>query len=82
MGAHLYVWARVAYVPIYAAGIPLVRSLVWNVATIGIVLLAVALFRGQVGRPTRVGDARNRRHCPGRPRSAPSSCFRPVRHEV
>ena len=45
-GARLYFWARVAYVPLYAAGIPVVRSLVWNVATIGIVLIIVALFLG------------------------------------
>ena len=43
-GARLYFWARVAYVPLYAAGVPLIRSLVWNVATIGIVLLVAALF--------------------------------------
>ena len=45
-GARLYLWARVAYVPLYAAGVPLVRSLVWNVATAGIALLVVALFLG------------------------------------
>ena len=45
-GARLYFWARVAYVPLYAAGIPLIRSLVWNVATVGIVLLVAALFLG------------------------------------
>jgi uncharacterized MAPEG superfamily protein len=45
-GVRLYFWARVAYVPLYAAGIPLIRSLVWNVATLGIVLLVVALFLG------------------------------------
>jgi uncharacterized MAPEG superfamily protein len=45
-GARLYFWARVAYVPLYAVGVPLIRSLVWNVATIGIVLLTVALLLG------------------------------------
>ncbi len=45
-GARLYFWARVAYVPFYAAGVPLIRSLIWNVATIGIVLLVIALFLG------------------------------------
>jgi uncharacterized MAPEG superfamily protein len=45
-GARLYFWARVAYVPLYVAGVPLIRSLVWNVATLGIVLLVVALFVG------------------------------------
>lgn len=43
-GARLYFWGRVAYLPLYAAGIPLVRSLVWNVATAGILLFLVALF--------------------------------------
>lgn len=43
-GAQLYFWGRVAYLPVYAAGIPLVRSLVWNVASGGILLLLVALF--------------------------------------
>ncbi len=45
-GARLYLWARVLYVPLYAAGVPLVRSLVWNVATVGIVLIVVALLLG------------------------------------
>jgi uncharacterized MAPEG superfamily protein len=43
-GAQLYFWGRVAYLPVYAAGIPLVRSLVWNVAAVGILLSWVALF--------------------------------------
>ena len=45
-GAQLYFWARVAYVPLYAAGVPLIRSLVWNVGMIGIMLFIVALFFG------------------------------------
>ena len=44
-GAQLYFWGRVAYLPLYAMGIPLVRSLVWNVAAVGILLSLVALFR-------------------------------------
>jgi uncharacterized MAPEG superfamily protein len=43
-GAQLYFWARVAYVTLYAAGIFLVRSLVWNAATLGIVLILLALI--------------------------------------
>ena len=43
-GAYLYFWARVVYVFLYAAGIPLIRSLVWNVATFGIFLFVVALL--------------------------------------
>ena len=45
-GARLYFWARVAYVPLYAAGVPLIRALVWNVATAGIVLFIAALLLG------------------------------------
>src|SRR5215218_9999896 len=31
-GAGLYFSARLVYLPLYAAGVPLLRSLVWNVA--------------------------------------------------
>jgi uncharacterized MAPEG superfamily protein len=44
-GAALYVGARVAYLPLYGFGVFLVRSLVWNVGTAGMVLLLVALLR-------------------------------------
>jgi uncharacterized MAPEG superfamily protein len=43
-GAHLYFWARVAYLPLYAFGIPLARSLVWNVAAVGIACILIALL--------------------------------------
>jgi len=43
-GTQLYLWARVAYLPLYAFGIPLVRSLVWNIAAIGIALILAALL--------------------------------------
>jgi uncharacterized MAPEG superfamily protein len=43
-GAQLYFGARVAYVAFYAAGLFLVRSLVWNVATLGIVLILFVLI--------------------------------------
>jgi len=45
-GSFLYLGARVAYLPLYALGVPLVRSLVWNVAAVGILLFAIALLRG------------------------------------
>ena len=45
-GAGLYLSGRIVYLPLYAAGIPYVRSLAWNVAAIGILLLLVALLRG------------------------------------
>ena len=43
-GAILYFVARLAYLPLYAFGVPLVRSLVWNVAALGMALLLVAIF--------------------------------------
>ncbi|MDO8839424.1 MAG: MAPEG family protein [Parvibaculum sp.] len=44
IGAQIYFWARLAYVPAYAAGLPWVRTLIWQIATIGIVLCMVPLF--------------------------------------
>jgi uncharacterized MAPEG superfamily protein len=43
-GAGLYFSARVVYLLLYAAGVPLIRSLAWNVAFAGIFLLLVAAF--------------------------------------
>jgi uncharacterized MAPEG superfamily protein len=43
-GAGLYFAGRVVYLPLYALGVPLVRSLVWNVSALGIGLLLVALL--------------------------------------
>ena len=43
-GAGLYVAARALYVPLYAAGIPRVRSLVWLAAMVGIGMVLAALF--------------------------------------
>jgi uncharacterized MAPEG superfamily protein len=41
LGARLYFWSRVTYVPLYAFGVPVVRSLVWNVAASGIALILI-----------------------------------------
>jgi uncharacterized MAPEG superfamily protein len=43
LGANLYVWARVVYWPLYVAGVPMVRSVVWVIAILGIVLLLVGV---------------------------------------
>jgi uncharacterized MAPEG superfamily protein len=44
-GAILYVVGRLLFVPIYAAGLPLVRTLVWTVSMVGIVMVIVAFFQ-------------------------------------
>jgi uncharacterized MAPEG superfamily protein len=46
IGAALYFWARVAYVILYALGVPLVRSLVWNVALAGIAIIVWQALAG------------------------------------
>jgi uncharacterized MAPEG superfamily protein len=43
-GAQLYFWGRLAYVPLYAIGVPLIRSIAWNVATIGIIFVLLGLL--------------------------------------
>ena len=44
IGAHLYFWGRLVYVPLYAAGIPYVRTIVWAIATAGLLLIIAALM--------------------------------------
>ena len=45
-GVPLYFWARVVYLPLYAFGIPYLRSLVWLVSLAGLVLVIVADLHG------------------------------------
>lgn len=42
--AQIYLWARVAYLPVYAIGIPYLRSAIWIVSLWGIVQLLKPLF--------------------------------------
>ena len=42
LGAQLYFWGRVAFLPIYALGLPAVRTLVWTASLAGIVLVLAA----------------------------------------
>lgn len=39
LGAWLWLGGRVVYLPLYALGVPVVRSLAWVVSVVGIVLL-------------------------------------------
>lgn len=38
-GAQLYFWGRVVYLPVYAAGVPYLRTLVWVAAVVGLGLV-------------------------------------------
>jgi uncharacterized MAPEG superfamily protein len=44
-GACLYVIARIVYVPIYAAGVPYIRTLLWFIGVVGTILVLIAAFR-------------------------------------
>lgn len=46
IGAALYFFGRLLYVPIYAAGIPVVRTIVWGGSVVGLLLLFWALLFG------------------------------------
>jgi uncharacterized MAPEG superfamily protein len=43
-GAWLYVIARVAYTPVYALGLPIVRTVIWAFSMIGILMVILAYF--------------------------------------
>jgi uncharacterized MAPEG superfamily protein len=44
LGAQLFFWARLAYALVYIAGIPWLRTLVWLVSVIGLILIFVQLL--------------------------------------
>ncbi|NNJ72537.1 MAG: hypothetical protein HKP09_05085 [Enterobacterales bacterium] len=44
LGAQLFFWSRVAYLPIYWAGVPYLRSVVWGVGVVGLVMMVLALL--------------------------------------
>ena len=46
LGAHLYFWSRVAYLPLYAAGVPVARTLAFFAGYIGLLMMAYRLLAG------------------------------------
>lgn len=44
LAVQLYFWARLVYVPLYAFGVPYVRSLAWVVSLVGVLMLIWALL--------------------------------------
>ena len=43
-GAQLYFWMRVIYLPLYAMGVPMLRTIIWLLSTLGILLVLSAAF--------------------------------------
>jgi len=41
-GATIFLVARIVYIPIYAAGIPVLRSLVWFAGMVGLLMMALS----------------------------------------
>lgn len=44
LAAQLYFWGRVLYVPLYAFGVKMVRSIVWLISFAGLVMLLGAIL--------------------------------------
>jgi uncharacterized MAPEG superfamily protein len=44
LGAQVFFWARVAYLPVYYAGIAYVRTAVWVVSIIGLAMMIAAIL--------------------------------------
>jgi len=45
LGARIFFWARIVYIPIYMLGIPVVRTLTYVVSMVGLGLIFVAIAR-------------------------------------
>ena len=45
LGAELYLGGRIAYLPAYASGLPWIRTIFWQIATVGLVIALVQLAR-------------------------------------
>ena len=44
LGAAVYFWARIAYIPAYASGVPLVRSVAWFASLAGLAMMLLPLM--------------------------------------
>jgi uncharacterized MAPEG superfamily protein len=45
LGAQIFFWARLVYLPVYWAGVTYVRSIIWGVGTAGLAMMLVAICR-------------------------------------
>ena len=44
LGAQIYFWGRVIYVPLYAFGVRQIRSLVWLISLAGLIMVAIPIL--------------------------------------
>ena len=45
LGARIFYWARLAYIPIYMVGIPVARTAVWAISIIGMGMIFAAIVQ-------------------------------------
>ncbi len=46
LGAQLYFWSRLVYLPVYALGIPFLRTVIWAASLIGIGMVMRGIWPG------------------------------------
>jgi uncharacterized MAPEG superfamily protein len=46
IGAQIYIWARVLYIPAYVFAIPFLRTLLWTASLAGILMVLSAIWPG------------------------------------
>lgn len=44
LGAQIFLWARLAYAVVYVAGVPWLRTAIWAVSVVGMVLILLPLL--------------------------------------
>ena len=44
VGAAMYFFARLVYVPVYAMGVPVIRTAVWGVSVAGLIMILSAIL--------------------------------------
>ena len=46
LGAQIYFWSRVAYLPVYIMGVPFLRTLIWAASLVGIGMVMRGIWPG------------------------------------
>ena len=46
LGGWIWLGARAVYLPLYAAGVPVIRTVVWSISAIGLVMVIYPLLAG------------------------------------
>lgn len=45
LGAQVFFWSRLIYLPVYWAGVTYVRSLIWSIGTVGLAMMLLAIVQ-------------------------------------